>query len=140
MKIERLGPSRTSPYKKTEKSGQTGGFKVTADPVASSGDAATPVSHAAPVAPVDSLLSLQEVSDRREGKRKAIRRATSMLDVLEDLRMGLLMGRIPRPRLEQLITLVEKQRDHVHDPRLETVLDEIELRAKVELAKLQHLL
>jgi hypothetical protein len=59
-----------------------------------------------------------------------------MLDKLEEIRLGLLLGTIPQSRLEQLAHLVRAQRELVNDPKLTAILDEIELRAAVELAKL----
>ena len=61
---------------------------------------------------------------------------TRMLDKLEEIRLGLLLGTIPQSRLEQLAHLVRAQREQVNDPKLTAILDEIELRAAVELAKL----
>lgn len=62
-----------------------------------------------------------------------------MLDLLDDVRHGLLRGAIPVSKLESLLTAVRNQRDHVDDPRLAEILDEIEVRAAVELAKLDRL-
>jgi hypothetical protein len=46
-----------------------------------------------------------------------------------------LAGALSRRSLERLTALVATERAHAVDPRLASVLDEIELRAKVELAK-----
>ena len=138
MKVERTGQTRGGTAKKVGKSAQNGGFVI---PDVGGSDNVTDtkaVAGAQPVAPVDSLLALQEVSDQSQGRKRAVRRASSMLDVLEDIRLGLLTGRLPRTRLEELVKLVESKRENMIDPRLETVLDEIELRAKVELAKLHR--
>ncbi len=88
------------------------------------------------VAAVDGLLSLQEVPDASARRRRAIKRGEDLLDVLDDIKLGLLAGMIPLPKVRQLIVTVENQRDEVSDPDLARVLDEIELRARVELAKL----
>lgn len=101
-------------------------------------EAARQTGGAAPVAPVDALLALQEVPDAAQGRRQAIARAENMLDILDDVRVALLEGRLPKARLMQLLRLVEQKRDSrtsFQDPRLQQVLDEIELRARVELAK-----
>jgi len=83
---------------------------------------------------VDPLLTVRDATDRSGGRPR--RRAEDMLDRLEDLRLGLLAGEIPREKLESLEKLVQEQRGSVSDPRLSELLDEIELRARVELAKL----
>jgi hypothetical protein len=61
-----------------------------------------------------------------------------MLDHLEEIRLGLLLGTIPMAKLEQLGQLVRAKRDQINDPQLLAILDEIELRAAVELAKLSR--
>ena len=87
---------------------------------------------------VDALLAVQESSgavDDQAGRRKAVSRGEEMLDILEDIKIGLLMGRVPTAKLGRLLRVVEGQREAFVDPQLTEVLDEIELRAKVELAK-----
>lgn len=87
---------------------------------------------------VSTVLALQGAPDstERRARQRAIQRGDSMLDDLEQIRLGLLLGAIPRARLEQLAQLVRARREQVDDPKLMAILDEIELRAAVELAKL----
>ncbi|MFO1187065.1 MAG: flagellar assembly protein FliX [Alphaproteobacteria bacterium] len=94
------------------------------------------ISGAQPLTSLDTLVVLQEAPNDREAKKRALKRASDMLDQLEQIRLDLLDGGVPAPRLEALVRLVRLQRDQVNDPRLAHVLDEIELRARVELAKL----
>jgi hypothetical protein len=53
------------------------------------------------------------------------------------VRDGLLAGGIPRAILNRLATAVSRRQDGFADPKLQNVLDEIDLRARVELAKLE---
>lgn len=87
---------------------------------------------------VSTILALQGAPDptERRARQRAIQRGDAMLDDLEEIRLGLLLGVIPRSRLEQLAQLVRTRREQVDDPKLMAILDEIELRAAVELAKL----
>jgi hypothetical protein len=87
---------------------------------------------------VSTVLALQGAPDstERRARQRAIQRGDAMLDDLEEIRLGLLLGSIPRARLEQLAQLVRVRREQVDDPKLTAILDEIELRAAVELAKL----
>jgi hypothetical protein len=64
-----------------------------------------------------------------------VTRAETLLDRLDELRHGLLMGTLGRAQLHELGRLVRLQRDAVDDPGLIAVLDDIDLRAQVELAK-----
>jgi hypothetical protein len=84
---------------------------------------------------VDALLALQGAGDFREAKKQATERAFSLLDVLDDLKIALLEGTLPRQTLLRLMETLKSQRDTTDDPRLEAMLDEVEVRAAVELAK-----
>ena len=59
-----------------------------------------------------------------------------LLDLLEDVRRGLLTGVIPASKLNGLIAAVRSEQAAVTDPKLKSILDEIDLRASVELEKL----
>jgi len=104
--------------------------------------ALTGESHAAPVppsptlGPIDGLFSIQEIPDPLAGRRRAILRGDNLLDQLDALRLGMLAGVLPRSRLDELARFVRTARDGVDDPGLSAILDEIDLRAAVELAKL----
>ena len=88
---------------------------------------------------MDALLSVQEVSDSTKGRTRGAVRAQLMIDGLDEIRQGLLMGAIPKSKLAALVEVVREERDHADDPKLSALLDEIELRAAVELAKLDQL-
>jgi hypothetical protein len=48
----------------------------------------------------------------------------------------LLTGALPRGQLESLRHMAKERGDVLNDPQLQSILDEIELRVAVELAKL----
>jgi len=135
MKIDPTGPARAAgSARRTERAGATrsGDFARHLDsPGASSG-----VNGGGPVGTVNALLSLQEVDDPLNGRAKARQRAADILDELDALRDGLLAGTLSREAIIRLAHLVRSSRPEVNDQRLKDVLDEIELRAEVELAKL----
>ena len=89
------------------------------------------------VASVDHLFVLQEISDATMGRRRAVKRGTAMLDRLDDLRLALLTGAVPRAQLETIRSLA-RDRLPVDDPALAEILAEIDLRVAVELAKLDR--
>jgi hypothetical protein len=101
------------------------------------GESATQTSKlsvATPVSGMDSLLALQEVHpDETRGMVR--RHAEDLLNELDELRHGLLVGALSRSQLMRLKGLVTARRASIDDPRLAEILDEIELRAAVELAK-----
>lgn len=93
---------------------------------------------ASSLAAVDSLLALQEtggLEDATSSPRRAVARGEQMLDILDDIKLSILGGQIPKGMLTRLLSVVESQQAQVHDPRLADILDHIELRARVELAK-----
>ena len=75
--------------------------------------------------------------DHKERQRRA-QRGAELLDRLEEIRRGLLTGAIPKDRLAQLAQMMREKRERGADPMISRLLDEIELRAEVELAKLSR--
>lgn len=127
----------STPVRRKERTGRSGASAFVADladdaPVKSSG-AITDLGG------VSNLLSIQEVADPTAERRRAVRRGEDMLERLDELRHGLLMGSFPSEKLDSLLVLVRRHHDRVIDPRLREVLREIEVRAAVELAKLGRL-
>lgn len=96
---------------------------------------ATQTSDAAPAAGLDGLLALQAVEDPVFAKRKAVKRGQNMLDVLEEMKADLLAGEVSEGRLNRLMALVQ-QAKLASTPELDSLIADIELRARVELAKL----
>ena len=122
---------------KTEKS-SSGGFAETLAETYASPDETPGVDAPTSVSGIDALLAAQGVGDSTDGeqRRRLVKYGEDLLDKLEELRHGLLIGAVPKDKLIALAQMVRSRRDSVADPRLAAVLDEIELRAEVELAKL----
>ncbi len=99
-------------------------------------DAAAAVSAAPVVSAIDALLSVQEMSGDDERNAQAKARGEALLQKLDELRDGLLAGHLSPEGLDALMVLVKSQRALTSDPDLTETLDAIELRARVELAKL----
>lgn len=135
MKIDRPGSvgSATGP-RRGEKTGaaRPGEFQRYLDKGAATGG----VSASNAIGSVDALLAAQSVdATDDQGRRQAHKRGEDILDRLDELRHGLLTGTLTMAQVQSLASLVRAQRATVMDPRLTQVLDEIELRAEVELAK-----
>ena len=90
-----------------------------------------------PLTALDSILMLQGLDDSTDGRSKAVAHGEHLLDMLDEVRDGLLAGGVPRATLTRLAVAVTRRHDQFADPQLQGVLDEIELRAHVELAKLE---
>ena len=89
------------------------------------------------VASLGSVLSIQEMPDEELHKKQHLNRAGSMLDALEKLRHSLLMGEVSEHVLRGLASFFQGRKQVFPDPALEAIICEIELRAAVELAKLE---
>lgn len=140
MKVTGPGTVQSNSTRRIRRGGEKGSqpFAEHVSGDSQSGPAA-PVGGAAPPTPVDALIALQEVPDASTGGRRALLRGTSMLDLLDEVRLGLLTGVIPQGRLRSLLESLKGRREAIEDPRLAQLIDEIELRASVELAKLSSL-
>jgi hypothetical protein len=84
---------------------------------------------------IGALLALQAVDDPLMGKRRAVKGGRDLLDALDELKLSLLGGRLPEDRIERLAAAIGAMAPS-GDQALDGVLSEIDLRARVELAKL----
>ncbi len=85
---------------------------------------------------VDAILALQGEEDVLTGRRRRqIKRSNDILDTLDDLKVSVLSGEIDDAALIRLQSLIALQREEIEDNRLSGLLNEIETRALVELAK-----
>lgn len=89
---------------------------------------------AAALSGVDALLALQSVGAAGEAAER-LRHGHDMLDLLDEIKIGLLSGVLPASKLEQLVESLAQRPARIEGDGVEDVLDEIELRARVELAK-----
>lgn len=84
---------------------------------------------------IDALLALQSLEEPTERRRRAVKRGRLALDVLDELKIGLLGGSITRATLGKLQAVAGELKSGSGDEGLDAVLAEIELRVEVELAK-----
>ena len=101
--------------------------------------ASTPETRAA-VAPkatagIDALLAMQGVEDPVERRKRSVQRGKGALDVLDELKIGLLSGNFDASTVGRLRAAAANLKSSSGDPGLDAVLSEIELRVEVELAK-----
>lgn len=107
------------------KVGRTGAGSLGAAPIGSVGS-------------IDALLALQSIDGPDEVEAQLIDRGHDLLDRLKSLQSELLAGQLDRATLEDLQRQLGRRAERSSDPALQAVLDDIELRAAVELAKLDQ--
>lgn len=121
--------ARTAPARH----GAAGSFTLPDSPPAE-----TPAnSHLRAVGNIDALMALQAYDDPTERRRRSVRHGRTALDALEQLKLGLLDGTIEPAMLYRLKALSGGFSERSGDPGLDAVMEEIQLRVEVELAKAQ---
>lgn len=137
MKIE--GPSRSSATSGTKGKGKVsssdGSF---GDLITGGAQEARSTAATHSIASIDSLLAAQSVEDptARAAKNRMRVRADSILTELENMRIALLTGTLTVGHVIDIADVVAAHREKIMDPRLHSILDEIDLRAQIEIAKL----
>lgn len=132
------GPDKAGKNKKANKA--DGSFKTLLN--AGEGEGArnaSSVGLSQGVTAIDSLLAAQASEDptERATRGRMIKRANTLLDHLEDMRMRLLTGTITVAQMVDIANVISTHRERITDPELTAILDEIDLRAQIELAKLE---
>ena len=84
---------------------------------------------------IDALLAMQGIEDPVEKRKRSVQRGRGALDVLDDLKIGLLSGNFDASTVSRLRDAAANLKGSSGDPGLDAVLAEIELRVEVELAK-----
>lgn len=134
MRIESTGPAgRIRGTKGTAKSsGSSEVFSLSDDTETKGASAAAP---SATVAHLDVLMALQGVEDATTSKKRTVAQGFDLLDRLEEMQLGLLTGRLSSTQ----VTLISQKITNLGrtgDEKLDSILSDIDMRARVELAKL----
>ena len=86
-------------------------------------------------ASIDALLAMQGIEDPVERRKRSVQRGRGALDVLDELKIGLLSGNFDTSTVTRLRDAAAALKSSSGDAGLDAVLAEIELRVEVELAK-----
>jgi hypothetical protein len=127
------GPSAPQGSRAARSAG--GGFSIPTAGGGAPASAAQATTSASGVAGLNALMALQGVEDATERRRRAIRRGSGLLDRLDELKLALLSGEAGEGALERLSRTIHEDRPTDADPALNALLDQIDVRAAVELAK-----
>jgi len=127
------GTTLGTPAASTRRTGSTG-FSLP-DDVATATEARATLAPKA-TANIDALIAMQGIEeDPAERRRRSVARGKGALDVLDDLKLGLLSGNLDVSTVARLRDAAANLKSSSGDPGLDAVLSEIELRVEVELAK-----
>ncbi len=135
------GPNSTSGAKKS--SASSGDSNVDFSQFVNSGASETPSAGATQsIAQLDVLLAAQEVEDptQRAAKNKMRARSHNILEKLDQIRIKMLGGDLTIGHMIDVADVVASHRDKIDDPALTSIMDEIDLRAQVEIAKMRFAL
>lgn len=133
MKV--TGPSGPSPSVSARPTASGGGFSLQQTASAGPTSAAQAAPAASSLANVSALMALQGVESATERRRRAVRRGGGLLDRLDALKLTLLSGEGDDAEIERLARGLREERPQDDDAALNGLLDQIDLRAAVELAK-----
>lgn len=137
MKIQ--GPQSPTPATRPGRPGQAAaGFSLAGAAGAAGAAARSGVAAVSGPTGVASLMALQGVEGVEgplERRRRAIRRGHRLLDRLEALKLARLAGQGDVEALTALSRTGGEDRPDSEDPGLNAVLDQVDLRVAVELAK-----
>ena len=140
MRISSSRPAtHTRSVKKADKSakgasafagaGESGGSDTTAS-VATGGVAG--------IGAVDVVMALQGVDSVGERRQRSLRKGRRMLDALDRLQISVLDKTTSKAHLGLLKRSLEAEREQTGDDGLDDALAQIEVRAAVEIAKLER--
>lgn len=139
MRIERTrgaGPvNKSDKAKKSSSSGGAFGAFLEGDTGATQG--AAPAMGAGGVG---ALLAAQYEDEgvlERQKRKQMVKRAHHVLDALDEVKNGLVRGNLSVSELNRLKNSLAVRREQIEDPRLIEIMDEVEMRAQIELAKLE---
>ena len=133
MKVN--GPSGAAPTGGQRPVRSAGGFSMPQASGAAPASASQAAAPASAVADLSALMALQGVETATERRRRAIRRGGTLLDRLDELKIAMLLGEAGEGALERLGRTLREERPKDEDAGLTGLLEQIDLRAAVELAK-----
>lgn len=138
MKVQ--GPGRTQAPSETKKKSKSAENAGSFDEfISSAASQSAGAGQAQSIAKVDALLAVQAAEDPTEGaaRKKMRQRADTILNELENLRLAMLGGTMTVGHMINIADVVASHRENISDPALTAIMDEIDLRAQVELAKMR---
>lgn len=133
MKV--TGPTAPGPVTGRAAPRASGGFALSSTGGSAPAPATTAAGGVSGIGDLSALMAIQGVDDPLERRRRAVRRGSSLLDRLDELKLALLSDQAGDGALTGLRRVLAESRPEDDDAPLNELLDQIDLRAAVELAK-----
>lgn len=137
MKVTSTNGAKAAGATQGAKPAASPGFTVAEPGAAGGAGGPTGVAGVGMIGSIDALLMLQEAEGPLGRRRRAVGRAGRLLDVLDEVKLAMLEEGPSSNHLQRLTAAVREQRADTEDEGLEALLNQIETRAAVELAKLE---
>ena len=146
MKVRGPGPSTQTGRsgkvgdKNKDKGGQS--FEVSSTEESAPAETAAPLNATQQIAYVDALLAVQGAEDpgAKASKGRMRQRGMGLLDQLERIRNAIVLGNLTVGHLLNIADVVASHREQIDDAQMTSILDEIDLRAQIEIAKMRYAL
>ena len=138
MKVE--GPSRSQQSEQAKKKGKvSSGEGSFSSMVTGETGGAQGANAAQSIASIDVMLAAQgtESPTERAARKRMRARADTILSELDRIKVALLGGTLTVGHVIDIADVVAAHREKIMDPRLTSILDEVDLRAQIELAKMR---
>jgi len=104
-------------------------------------DEASDVHDSMPVQGANPFLAIQQVSDEESRQQKQIKYGNDLLNGLERIREQLLIGEVSIHELKKMEKQLNNQNNSAFmEPRLKDIINQIETRVAVEIAKLEAMI
>ncbi len=128
------GPKKSKKSGKTSDGGMFDSLLGGADEAEGAGESSAAIS-AGSLEATGSLLSLQEVPAHTGSRRENLQQGRNSVDILDDLRRDLLLGEDNPRTLQRMREQQARLNAQSYDPSLKGVMEDIDLRLAVEIAK-----
>lgn len=141
MKVSKTGGAKGPDSTRKKPKPSDGGIGFADALKSASGSTETEAAQAtSSVGHVDALLAVQQTADATDHKSRGLMMdyGNEMLDRLEQLRISILNGAISKDRLQEMARRLRERTSNSDDPHLNKLIDDIELRVEVEIAKLRR--
>mgnify|MGYP003109757644 CR=1 FL=1 len=125
------------PKKETKKTDNAGKFNKKMAASINALDAREEASSTSQTSSLAGLMHLQEIENRQDCVTLSFNRGEALLSHLENLRQGILWGAFSEKELEEIKIDLAKGLQKGAPPPLKDIVEEIEQRVHIELAKIE---